>query len=64
VTIKGRNLQEATGVSFNGVSAAFKLYYPSTEIIAVVPAGATSGPIEVTTPIGTAQSATSFTVTP
>jgi hypothetical protein len=60
VNIWGYNLLNATAVSFNGVSAKFTV--ESTRIGAVVPAGATSGVIEVTTPNGTAPSKTSFTV--
>lgn len=63
VKIVGLNLQGATAVSFNGTPARFLQKYPSTEIVAIVPAGATTGPIEVTTPIGTATSAVDFTVT-
>ena len=62
VKIWGYNLLTATGVTFNGVSASFKV--GSTLISAVVPAGATTGPIEVTTPDGTAQSKGEFTVKP
>jgi hypothetical protein len=35
----------------------------ATQIVTAVPAGAATGPITVTTPAGTATSATSFTVT-
>jgi hypothetical protein len=51
-------------VSFNGTPAKFIQEYPSTEILAIVPDLATTGPLEVTTPIGTATSKTSFTVLP
>jgi hypothetical protein len=47
-------------VTFNGVAAKFTI--KSTLIEAVVPAGATSGVIEVTNPNGTASSKKSFTV--
>jgi outer membrane protein assembly factor BamB len=58
----GTGLLDATDVSFNGVSAAFTA---GTEFLdATVPAGATTGPITVTTPEGSATSATSFIVTP
>jgi uncharacterized repeat protein (TIGR01451 family) len=62
VTIQGTNLASATSVQFNGTSATFQI--KGTQIIAVVPQGATSGPISVTTPGGTATSADSFTVIP
>jgi hypothetical protein len=64
VKITGRNLQLATGVTFNGTPAKFTQQYPSTDIIAIVPDLATTGPIEVVTPVGTAASARSFTVVP
>jgi uncharacterized repeat protein (TIGR03803 family) len=52
-----------TSVKFNGASATFKV--PGSEFITTtVPAGATSGPISVTTPGGTATSKKSFTVMP
>jgi hypothetical protein len=63
VKIVGVNLQGATAVSFNGAAARFLQRYPSTEIVAIVPEGATTGPVEVTTPIGTAVSTVDFTVT-
>ena len=62
--ITGANIQLATGVSFNGRKAKFIQEYPSTEIYAIVPELATTGPVEVTTRIGTATSKTSFTVLP
>ena len=53
----------ATAVKFNGTSTAFKVT-GSEFITTTVPAGATSGPITVTTPGGTATSKKNFTVTP
>jgi uncharacterized repeat protein (TIGR03803 family) len=53
----------ATAVKFNGTSATFKVT-GSEFITTTVPAGATSGPISVTTPGGTATSKKNFTVTP
>jgi hypothetical protein len=61
VTVSGANLATASTVSFNGTSAVFQVVSDS-QITATVPAGATSGPIAVTTPLGTATSATSFQV--
>jgi sugar lactone lactonase YvrE len=52
VRIIGASLSGATAVSFGGVPAAsFRIVSP-TEIIAVVPNGAASGSVEVTTPAG------------
>jgi hypothetical protein len=50
-------------VTFNGASASFSVS-SATAIQATVPTGATTGPLRVTTPGGTAPSATSFTVIP
>jgi hypothetical protein len=62
VTIAGTNLAGATSVTFGGAAAGFTQVSP-TEVTATVPAAAASGPIALTTPGGTATSATSFTVT-
>ena len=61
VTIVGTGLGGANSVTFNGKPASFTVN-SSTQITTVVPDGATTGPISVTTPSGTATSATSFTV--
>ncbi|MGQ9677551.1 MAG: S8 family serine peptidase, partial [Chloroflexota bacterium] len=63
VTIYGQRFTGATDVRFNGVSASFSVA-SDTRITATVPAGATTGPIAVTGPGGTATSATNFTVGP
>jgi len=62
VTIGGSNLAGASAVTFNGVSASFTVI-SNTAISAVVPLGATTGPVRVTTPGGSAASANNFTVT-
>ena len=62
VTINGTNFGGTTSVTFNGVSAAFTVNSPTT-IQATVPVGAMTGPVSVTTPGGTAMSASNFTVT-
>src|SRR5439155_6740401 len=49
VTISGTNFTGATAVRFNGVSATFTVS-SATVIQATVPAGATTGPLKVTTP--------------
>jgi hypothetical protein len=63
VTITGANLGNATGVSFGGTAAITFTINSGTQITATVPLGATSGKISVTTPGGTVQSSSSFTVT-
>ena len=61
VTISGTKFSGATAVKFNGVTATFTVN-SSTNISATVPTGATTGPIAVTTPGGTATSAANFAV--
>lgn len=61
VRILGTDLTGATGVTFNGVAATFIVAAP-TEIVAIVPAGATSGSIEVVTPTATLASNVAFLV--
>lgn len=63
VTLTGANFTGATSVKFNGTTAAFAVVN-DTQITTTVPAGATSGPVSVTTPSGTGTSATSFLVSP
>jgi hypothetical protein len=64
VTITSTNFTGATAVSFNGVAATFTENPPGT-ITTTVPAGATTGPITVTTPgSGPLKTTTRFTVTP
>ncbi|WP_027124840.1 PKD-like domain-containing protein [Gelidibacter mesophilus] len=55
VTLTGTNFTGATSVRFNGVNATSYNVVNTTQITAVVPV-ATSGPITVTTPGGTATS--------
>ena len=62
VTILGTNLTGATGVTFNGTAAEFTVSASGSAISATVPAGATTGPVEVTTPGGTLLSAGPFVV--
>ena len=62
VTIKGTNLLGATRVAFNGTNAEISSD-AATQLKALVPAGATTGKITLTTPGGTATSANEFTPT-
>jgi streptogramin lyase len=61
VTITGLNLGTATAVSFNGTPAAI-VSKTATKVQADVPSGASTGPITVITPAGTAISAKTFKV--
>jgi uncharacterized repeat protein (TIGR03803 family) len=64
VTIIGRNLTGASSVSFNGTPAVYTVSSSGIEIVTSVPAGATSGPVTVTTPSGSLTSNVVFTVLP
>ncbi|MHB1462728.1 MAG: beta strand repeat-containing protein, partial [Armatimonadota bacterium] len=64
VTITGTNLTGTTEVIFNGLAAAAYTVDSDTSITVTVPDEATSGKIMVTTPGGTATSATDFYVAP
>jgi hypothetical protein len=61
VVITGTNFAGTTAVKFNGTTAVFTVN-SATQITAPVPTGATTGPITVTNPLGTATSATNFTL--
>ena len=63
VTLTGTHFLGATAVRFNGVGAVEFEVVSGRSIEAVVPRGATSGPISVVTPGGMAVSAEPFTVT-
>jgi hypothetical protein len=62
VEILGQGFIGATGVSFNGTAAAFRVK-SATYLTATVPAGATTGPVTVTTPGGALTSSKVFRVT-
>ena len=62
VTVTGTNFTGATAVSLNGVAITGYTVVNSTTITFVVPTGATSGLIAVTTAGGTATSTGTFTV--
>ena len=63
VTLAGTHLFEASAVRFNGVDASQFEVVSGTTMEVIVPPGATSGPISVVTPGGTAVSTDPFTVT-
>jgi uncharacterized repeat protein (TIGR03803 family) len=63
VVIRGSGLSGATGVSFNGTAAKFMVVNGS-EITAMVPIGAVSGPVIITSPAGTLASSVPFLVNP
>ena len=63
VTVTGTDFTGATGATLNGVAVTNFMVMGATSVMFDVPTGATSGPIAVTTPGGTATSSTSFTVT-
>src|ERR1035441_10397338 len=63
IKILGTNLTGATSVSFNGTAAVFTVVSPSL-ITTTLPAGASSGKVQVVTPSGTLSSNASFLVVP
>jgi uncharacterized repeat protein (TIGR03803 family) len=63
IKILGTNLTGATSVTFNGTAAVFKVV-SSSFITTTVPAGATSGNVQVVTPGGTLRSNVPFRVLP
>ena len=62
VTITGSNLASASKVAVNGLAATISLD-TATQIKAIVPNGASTGPISVTTAGGTGTSSSSFAAT-
>jgi len=64
VQITGQSFTGTTAVTFGGARASTVTVNSDGQITADVPAGAATGKIAVTTPGGSAQSATDFTVTP
>ncbi len=63
VTNTGTSFFDVSNVTFNGVSANFT-NASSTKVTAVVPAGATTGPISIKTPDGTATTTNKFYLPP
>jgi uncharacterized repeat protein (TIGR03803 family) len=62
VTITGVSLTQTTKVTFGGVKATSFTVNSDTQVSATVPSGAKTGKLVITTPGGTASSATNFTV--
>ena len=62
VSVLGTSFFNVTNVSFNAGTTNFTVI-SSTEVRAAVPPAATTGPIRISTPDGTAMSATNFIVT-
>jgi uncharacterized repeat protein (TIGR03803 family) len=63
IGILGQGFNSATGVSFNGTAAKFKIV-SDTFLTATIPAGATTGAVTVTIPGGNLKSKINFRVTP
>ncbi len=64
VVITGTNFSDVSQVTFNGTSAPTFTVNSATQITATVPNGASTGPVGVTTVVGTGLSNTNFTVIP
>lgn len=62
VTVRGHSFTNATAVRFNGINAGFSSV-TDTQLVAVVPAGASTGPLTVVTPDGTGAGPVSYIVT-
>jgi hypothetical protein len=61
VVLTGKSFTQATAVKFGTKTATFTVN-SDTQITTTVPTGAITGKISVTTPGGTANSSTTFTV--
>ena len=64
VNILGTGLTNATSVTFNGTPATTFTVVSSALITTTIPAGATSGTVQVATPSGTLSSSVAFRVVP
>ncbi|MEN9573597.1 MAG: hypothetical protein RL514_1452 [Verrucomicrobiota bacterium] len=62
VTLRGYSFTGATAVRFNGVNGSVSSL-TDTQVVAVVPAGASTGPLTVVTPDGTGAGSLNYTVT-
>ena len=63
VTLQGKGLAAAKGVSFGGAKARFKIVNDG-KLVATVPAEAHSGPIVVTSPLKQVQTKAAFPILP
>ncbi|GAB3743321.1 hypothetical protein GCM10027594_22530 [Hymenobacter agri] len=64
VVINGSYFINATQVTFNGTVAPGFIVVSANQIVVNVPAGATSGPITITSPVGSGSSSTPFLIPP
>ncbi len=62
VTINGTNFHDYTSVDFNGVAASSVTFVSDTQLTAVVPSGATTGPVHVVNQNGSGASPSNFIV--
>lgn len=62
VTISGSTFTGASKVTFDGIDATSFEVINDSEVKAILPSGAKTGPVAITTPGGTATSSTNFTV--
>ena len=63
VTVTGTKLSDASAVKFSSIDATEFTVNSPTQLTAIVPFGATTGPISVITPGGTVTTTTNFDVT-
>ncbi len=63
VTITGSNYLQVSDVAFNGSSASSFIVDSATQIRAIVPLGASTGPVSITNSAGTGNSVDDFTLT-
>jgi hypothetical protein len=63
IDILGQGFTGAISVTFNGAAATFKVG-SDTYLTAIIPTGATSGTVSVTTPTGVLNSNQAFRVVP
>lgn len=62
VTLTGANLTGATGVTVNGLAVNNVTVVNDNTLTFTIPPGASTGPVQVTTPLGTGTSASNLTI--